>query len=211
MKKKLLLFIPLLIFGLSPFSYAAIGGNEKQAVLAETNQTIYESVKKELTSFLEVVPSGLEKEHGFTDRSEFAKALPASIYKIIGVDATGKTFETNLYNVVVSVNGEYRAVLTVSASNGQYEIQSIGAALMAKELQAFESTHPITANQERLMVNVYNKSAGFVAYQTPNTTIESVDLTPLESAKSSLSNIGIGRTAKSTYKLTEAVEALQLN
>jgi hypothetical protein len=176
------------------------------------NQTIFETVKKELNSFLEVIPVNMEKDHGFNNRSEFAKALPASIYKIIGVDATGKTFETNLYNVVVAVNGEYRAVLTVSAENGQYEIQSIGAALMAKELQALEMAHPIAANQERVMVNVYKKSAGFVAYQDANTTIENVDLIPLESAKSGISaNMEVGRTTKSTYKLTEAIEALQLN
>lgn len=211
MKKKLLVFIPVLIFGLSAVGYAATGGNEQQITLAGTTQTLYESVRKDLVSFLEIIPASLEKEHGFNDRSEFAKAVPASIYKIIGVDMTGKPFETNLYNVVVSVNGEYRAVLTVSSLNGQYEIQSIGASLLARELQAFESSHPLAANQERLMVNVYNKSAGFVAYQTANTVIENVDLTPLESAKSGISSLGTGRTAKSTYKLTEAVEALQLN
>jgi hypothetical protein len=212
MKKQLQLLIPALLFGLSTFSYAVTGGNEKQATVAETNQTIYESVKKELSSFLEIIPSSLEKEHGFNDRSEFAKALPASIYRIVGVDVAGKTFETNLYNVVVAVNCQYRAVLTVSANNGQYEIQSIGAALMARELQALEIAHPIAANQERVMVNVYKKSAGFVAYQDANTTIENADLIPLESAKSGIStNVEVGRTAKSTYKLTEAVEALQLN
>jgi hypothetical protein len=178
---------------------------------AGINQTIYESVKKELVSFLEVIPVNMEKDHGFNNRAEFANALPASIYKIIGVDATGKAFETNLYNVVVAVNGEYRAVLTVSAENGQYEIQAIGAALMAKELQSFEIAHPIAANQEHIMVNVYKKSAGFVASKEANTTIENVDLTPLESAKSSLFNMEVNRAPKSTYKLSEAVEALQLN
>jgi hypothetical protein len=184
----------------------------QEAAGTGTSQTILETVKKELSSFLEVIPANMEKDHGFNNRSEFAKALPASIYKIIGVDATGKTFETNLYNVVVAVNGEYRAVLTVSAENGQYEIQAIGAALMAKELQALEISHPIATNEERVMVNVYSKSAGFVAYQGINTAVENVDLIPLESAKAGISaNMETGRTAKATYKLTEALEALQLN
>lgn len=204
MKKNLRMFILALLFGLSPFSYAATGGNEKQAKLSE-------SVQKELRAFLEVIPANLEKEHGFNDRSEFTQALPASIYRIVGVDVNGNTFETNLYNVVVSVNGEYRAVLTVSETNGVFEIQSIGAALLAKELQALEVLHPMAANQERVMVNVYNKSAGFVTYQDANITIENADLIPLQSAKSSISNVEISGRVKSTYKLTEAVAALQSN
>jgi hypothetical protein len=211
MKKQLRMLIPALFLGLSSFSYTTSGDKQKQTTITETNQTIYESVKQELNSFLEIIPSGLEKEHGFNDRLEFSKALPASIYKIVGVDVAGKTFETNLYNVVIAVNGQYRAVLTVSVNNGQYEIQAIGAALMARELQALEITHPIAANQERVMVNVYKKSAGFVAYRDANTTIENADLMPLESAKSGISNLEPGRMAKPTYKLAEIVAALQLN
>lgn len=189
----------------------SVKGSQKSNSASSISQTIFETVKKELVSFLEIIPTDMEKEHGFNDRSEFSSAVPASVYKIVGVDATGKVFETNLYNVVVAVNGEYRAVLTVSAENGQYEIQAVGAALMAKELQAVELANPLTADQEHIMVNVYQRSAGFVGYQDATTGIENIDLIPLESAKSGISNSEVNRTAKSTYKLAEAVEALELN
>jgi hypothetical protein len=175
------------------------------------SQTIFETVKNELVSFLEIIPVDMEKEHGFNDRAEFSSALPASVYKIVGVDATGKTFETNLYNVVVAVKGEYRAVLTVSADNGQYEIQAIGATLMAKELQAIEQANPLASDQERIMFNVYQRSSGFVGYKDATTSIENMDLIPLESAKSGISNIEVNRKIKTTYKLAEAMEALDLN
>ncbi len=211
MKKKLLIIVPALFFGLSTLTYAVNGGNEKQQIVAETNQSINESVKKELSSFLEIIPVSLEKEHGFHDRAEFAKAVPASIYRIVGVDADGKTFQTNLYNVVVAVNGEYRAVLSVSVENGVYEIQTIGAAMMAKELQVLEKAHPMLSNTERIMVNVYSRSAGFVAFADVNAGIENADLIPLESAKSGIFNSESRVAVQPTYKLAEAVHALGVN
>jgi hypothetical protein len=208
MKKRLL--IPALLLGLSSFSNIAKDGKKEQQTVVQQNQTIYESVRKELSSFLEVIPVSLEKEHGFNDRSEFEKALPGSIYRIVGVDAEGKTFETNLYNVMVTVNGEYRAVLTVSHTDDHYEIEAIGATLLAKELQLIEKENPITANQERIVLNVYKKSAGFVTYQQINSPIENADLIPLVSAKAGIAVSEINRAAKATYKLSEAIEALQL-
>jgi ABC-type Na+ efflux pump permease subunit len=210
MKKRLLILAPALLLGLSSFSITVKDGKKEQQSVVQQNQTIYESVKKELASFLEVIPVDLEKEHGFNDRSEFAKALPGSIYRIVGVDAEGKPFETNLYNVLVTVNGEYRAILTVSHANGQYEIEAIGATLLAKELQLIEKENPITVNQERVVLNVYKKSAGFVTYQDVNSAIENADLIPLASAKAGMAVSETNRTVKPTYKLSEAVEALQL-
>jgi hypothetical protein len=208
MKKRLLILAPALLFGLSSFSDTAKDGKKEQPTVVLENQTIYESVKKELNSFLEVIPSNLEKEHGFNDRSEFAKALPGSIYRMIGVDAAGNPFETNLYNVMVTVNGEYRAVLTVSHTKDQYEIEAIGATLLAKELQLIEKANPISANQERIVLNVYKRSAGFVTYQDINSPIENADLIPLTSAKAGIA-VSENRTTKPTYKLSEALEALK--
>jgi hypothetical protein len=207
MKKRLL--IPALLLGLSSFSNNAKDGKKEQQTVVQENQTIYESVKKELSSFLEVIPADLEKEHGFNDRTEFAKAVPGTIYRIVGVDAAGKAFETNQYNVVVTVNGEYRAILMVSHTNGNYEIEAIGATLLAKELQLIEKENPITANQERIVVNVYKEAAGFVTYQDINSSIENADLIPLASAKAGIAVSETNRIAKPTYKLAEAIDALK--
>jgi hypothetical protein len=207
MKKRLL--IPALLLGLSSFSNTAKDEKKEQQSVVQENQTIYESVKKELNSFLEVIPADLEKEHGFNDRAEFAKAEPGTIYRIVGVDANGKPFETNQYNVVVTVNGEYRAILMVSHINGNYEIEAIGATLLAKELQLIEKENPITAKQERIVVNVYKEAAGFVTYQDVNSSLENADLIPLASAKAGIAVSETNRTVKPTYKLAEAMDALK--
>ena len=211
MKKGFLVLGLSLTLGVSSFSYAAKEIKINQLISADENQKIYEAVKNELSSFLEIVPLNMEKEHGFNSRSEFAKAVPATIYRMVGVDPYGKLVPTNNYNVVVSVNGEYRAVLTVSAENGNYEILSIGGAVLAKELQATEAANPMNASEERVMLNVYKYSATFVSNVPANTAIENADLIPLESAKMGLRNPEAGRNAKPVYKLSEAFDALIAN
>lgn len=167
MKKKLLIIVPALFFGLSSLTYAVNGGNEKQqqTSLIEVDQNINEAVMQQLNAFLNLIPVNAEKDFGFKDRSEFAKAVPASIYKMIGVDKDGKAFETGLYNVVIAVNNDYRAVLSVSFTNGKYEIETVGAAPLAKELYAVEQHNKLAVDQERLIVNVYTRSIYFRSKQ----------------------------------------------
>lgn len=205
--KKITHLLALLLFCALTKTYALTGDSSP----AQTNQAILESVKTELASFLENIPVNLEKEHGFNDRAEFAKAVPASIYRIVGVDENGKAFQTNLYNVVIAVNGEYRSMLSVSQTDGKYEIETVGGALMAKELQAFEKNNPSSADQEKIVVNVYTRAASFVSNRDIHTSVENTELIPLESAKSGLSNASVSRAQKSSYTLSEAVAALQLN
>ncbi|MEO6902894.1 MAG: hypothetical protein ABI315_07045 [Bacteroidia bacterium] len=210
MKKKLFIIAPLL-FGLSFLAMAKEGENGKQPTVSQVNQAITTSVKEELSSFLEIIPTTLEKEHGFNDRSEFTKAVPASIYRITNVSKEGNVFETNLYNVIVSVNNQYRAVLTVSFENGKYEIQTVGAAELAKELQLVEIQNPLPSEKEWIMVNMLTQAASFVSYNDINAGIENADLIPLESAKTGLQNASGTRATKSTYKLAEVVQALKVN
>jgi hypothetical protein len=211
MKKRLLIIVPALVFGLSTLSHAGNGINEKQpaSVSVDVNQNISEAVKQQLNDFLNLIPVNAEKDFGFNSRSEFAQAVPASIYRMIGVGKDGKAFETNSYNVVVAVNNDYRAVLSVSFTDGKYEIETVGAAPLAKELYAVEQQHVLASNQERVIVNVYPKASTFVANNQVNATIENADLIPLASAKTALQN-EVGRAIKATYKLSEAVEALEL-
>jgi hypothetical protein len=208
MKRKLFIIAPLFL-GLSCLAMATEGENEKPTV-AQVNEAITTSVKKELSSFLEIIPATMEKAHGFNDRLEFAKAVPSSIYRIVNISKDGNEYETNLYNVLVAVNNQYRAVLTVSYDNGKYEIETVGAAELAKELQVVEKQNPLTSEKERIMVNVLTQSASFVSYNDMNTEIENLDLIPLESAKTGLGNSPVTRTTKSTYKLAEVREALEL-
>lgn len=212
MKKRLLIIVPALVFGLSTLAHAGNGGNEnlQQEAVAHVNQNITEAVKQQLNDFLNLIPMNAEKDFGFNSRAEFAQAVPASIYKMIGVGQDGRAFETNSYNVVIAVNNDYRAVLSVSFTNGKYEIETVGAAPLAKELYAVEQKHQLLQNEERVIVNVYPKASTFVANNQVNASIENANLIPLESAKTALQNEE-GRMIQASYKLSEAVEALKLD
>ncbi|HET6227410.1 MAG TPA: hypothetical protein VFF27_14090 [Bacteroidia bacterium] len=213
MKKKLLIIVPALVFGLSTFAHEANGGNEKQQTaqsVLEVNQSINEAVKQQLSSFLEGIPVGMEAGHGFKDRSEFAKATPASIYKIVGVDQSGNLFETGLYNVVIAVNDEYRAVLSVSSANGKYEIESVGGAELSKQIKSVEEANTENLTKEKVIVNVYSKTAGFISYKEFNSSIENATLIPLGSAKLAMGEEN-ERTAKAAYTFSEAMHAIALN
>lgn len=211
MKKRLLIIVPALVFGLSTLAHAGNGGNGKQQQEASVNinQSITEAVKQQLNDFLNLIPVNAEKDFGFNSRAEFAQAVPASIYKMIGVGKDGKAFETNSYNVVIAVNNDYRAVLSVSYTDGKYEIETVGAAPLAKELFAVEQKHLLLQNEERVIVNVYPKASTFVANNQVNASIENANLIPLESAKGALQNEN-GRMIQASYKLSEVVEALEL-
>ena len=209
MKKRLLIIIPAFVFGLSTFAYAADGGNEKQQTAVEANLSINEAVKQQLNAFLNLIPANAEKDFGFNNRSEFAQAVPASVYRMVGVGNDGKSFETNSFNVVVAVNNEYRAVLSVSLTNGKYEIETLGAAPLAKELFALEHDQVLNANQERVIVNVYPKTSTFVTTTNVNASIENANLVPLESAKIAL-RANESRALKSAYTYAEAMQALEL-
>jgi hypothetical protein len=215
MKKKLLIIVPALVFGLSTFAHAANGGNEKQqstkAVL-ETNQSITDVLKQQLSSFLEVIPVGMEKEHGFNDRAEFSLAAPVSIYKVVGVDKEGKVFETGFYNVVVSVGNEYRAIITVSSADGKYEIESVGGAELSKQIKSVElenTANSTNAGKEKLIVNVYSKTAGFISYLDSNSSVENATLIPLGSAKIAMGEVN--RASQASYTFAEAMKAVGIN
>lgn len=215
MKKKILIIVPALVFGLSTFAYAANGGNEKQQTaqtVIEVNQSINDVLKQQLSAFLEVIPVGMEQEHGFNNRDEFSLAAPASIYKVVGVDKAGKIFETGFYNVVVSVGNEYRAIITVSFADGKYEIESVGGAELSTQIKNVELENTVSATnagKEKLIVNVYSKTAGFISYLDAKLSLENATLIPLGSAK-----IAIGETSRApqaSYTFSEAMLALGIN
>lgn len=180
----------------------------KQAIMNDQNQQVYEVAKNNISTFLENIPAGFEKQHGFNNRAEFARVIPGTIYHIYGVDNTGKVVATDSYNIPVMVDNEYRAMVTVSLVDGKYQLQTVGATLLANELQVIETQKQPSKDLEKVMLNIYDKKCGLIAYKDINTPIEDVDLTPLVSTKTGLQN-ATNRSIKTTYKLSEIIQALK--
>ncbi len=205
MKKQLLtLLVPILII------FCFISSKAKSTYITASsspnNEKVFEFVKNEITAFLEYIPIGFEKEHGFTSRDEFSKAIPGSVYLIKGIGIDGNIFATNLYNIPIVVDGEYRAMLTISYSDNTYQFEAIGANLLAKEIQILEKEMVPDASFEKIILNIYSKQCGFVTYKEGNTRIEDATFIPLASAKTALEETN--RATGTTYKLNEIVTAL---
>lgn len=207
MKKKPLSLILAFILGLNCFAVFP-GGNDQEAQF-ERDQKINEFLKKELVAFLEIIPEGFEEQHGFHSRTEFSKAIAGPVYTIMGVDINGKVFATNRFNVPVVVDDTYRAMITVSVVNGTCELETVGAAQLAGELQALEKAHPVAGNQEKILLHVYSKTSSFVAYREMNTAgMEQADFIPLASAKTSLATAE--KAIRPSYKLEELIQTLRV-
>jgi len=206
MKKNLFTLASALLIGLNCFAYSSPYEEGKKAAITERDQKIYEVTQKDLATFLENIPAGFEKQHGFNSRLEFAKATAGPVYTILGMYEDGKPVAANMFNIPVVVEGEYRAMITVSFSDGVYSIETVGAALLAEELQLLEKEKQPAAGCEKIMLNVYSRTSGFVGYRKTNETVEQTDFIPLVSAKTALENST--RIAKPAYKLAEIVEEL---
>lgn len=164
-------------------------------------QKVLDASSKNLVSFLNNIPEGFEEEHGFHSRSEFKSAQPGSVYAIKGVDEQGKAYSTNFYNVAVVVNDEFRAMVMVELVGNEYVIQTVGASLLAKELQVIENNNTTSKESEKIMLNFYDKKCGFVAYEATSANLEKAEFTPLTSAKSVLTESNV--VMRSSYKLAD--------
>ena len=169
------------------------------------NERINQVAKQDLVSYLNFIPEGFEKQHGFNNRAEFAKATIGSQYEIMALAADGRLSPTKFFYVVVRVGGEYRALLTVGEVDGKLEIQSVGASPLAGELQAVEQKQNLSEKVKNVLVNDYNNKCSLVSYQEQGTRVEDAVYIPLASTKSFLEQ---SSTVQSSYKLPELVNAI---
>jgi hypothetical protein len=203
MKKTFLLLAVFSVFTIE-LSYGATGDKSPKNI-SNRNQKIYEVTNRDLNSFLEIIPVGTEKQHGFDNREEFKRAVAGAIYTVVGIDSDWNTFSTDIYNIPVIVDNKYKAVISVSYKDGVYNIETVGAAELAAELQKIE---PVMANDhEYIMLNVYSRASSFVAYPALNAATETANFIPLESAKTSLNETS--KEVQSTYALPQLINILK--
>lgn len=184
------IFTLSLAFCLSFFGYAQ---NERVAKVANN----------ELVTFLNYIPKTLLKQHGFNSSAEFAKAKIGTQYQIMALEADGSLKPTGFYNVVVTIDGDYKALLTVGKNedDGKLGIQGVGSALMAREIKPIESKQRLTANTTPLLVNDYVNKASYLSYKNANKKATAATLIPLQSAKTFLESQTNG--VNPTYTLSE--------
>lgn len=203
MKKTFLLLAAFSVFTIE-LSFGATGDNSPKNN-NNRNEKIYEVTNRDLSTFLEIIPVGAEKQHGFANREEFKRAVAGAVYTVVGIDSDWNTFSTDIYNIPVIVDNQYKAVISVFYKDGVYKLETVGAAELAAELQKTEPV--LVKDHEYIMLNIYSRASSFVAYPALNTAPETANFIPLESAKTSLREVT--KEIQPTYALPQLINILK--
>lgn len=164
------------------------------------------AARQELSSFVAQIPRGREREYGFSSRAELRRLSPGPIYRMVSLERLGQEMRSSArdmgdlagdqWRVAVLAAGRYRALCTVSRVRGGWHLVDLGAATLARELQALERTTPASRTPAvRVLVRAHALGADFLLRAPGQGPAR---LIPLESARRSL---GVGPDSLSWAEL----------
>lgn len=110
------------------------------AVVVDVNARVKAEAMAQVASFVNLIPQGKESEYGFLSRSDFSRIKieePYQVYYVTKEDQELALIPTN-WRVPLSVNGKYKALLTVELRDGKPKVVDFGSRLLAEKLQEFE-------------------------------------------------------------------------
>lgn len=137
-----------------------------------------------LKRFLDAIPADRLEGYGFADRAELDRARLATPYRVWTADAGGNALAaTGEWRVPVTVDGSYRALLTVSQASGEYRAVDFGAAALARELAGVERSRGVGADAQRVLLRLYALGADLTAFPAAGARVEDSRFEPLASAR----------------------------
>ena len=164
-------------------------------------QSIAGAGRTGLHSFLDKIPQGKEEMYGFRSRTEFVRAsvgVPYRVYTIAdsqlndGNSLSDALHPLEEWRLPVTVDGQFRAMLTVSRTDGRWRAVDFGAAGLAKELGAFERQNAsLLPMQRKGIVRLFSLHCDFVTLTRQSGIPEDFIFWPLTSARSALQATGI--------------------
>ena len=182
--------------------------------LGDPKLEIENVAKKSLDTYLNLIPVGNEGQYGFVNRREFSMAKLGSVYRLLTLSDkyftdkvidTGRSYivNTNEFLVPITVNGHYRALLTVARMGGVWKTVGLSSAELAKELELFERSHK-RDSPDRFILRIFQLESDFV--YTNNESPKEDLVYPLNSAK-----LGLGKliSDKLVYSLPDILEAVR--
>lgn len=140
--------------------------------LGDPKLEIENVAKKSLDAYLNLIPVGNEGQYGFVNRREFSMAKLGSVYRLLTLSDkyfTDKVIDTsrsyivntNEFLVPITVNGHYRALLTVARMGGVWKTVGLSSAELAKELELFERSHK-RDSPDRFILRIFQLESDFV-------------------------------------------------
>jgi hypothetical protein len=157
-----------------PAPSAAVGGTGSAAAPLSSDDEpdhaeALAAARDGLRRFLDRIPEGTRASYGFSSPEEIDRAQLGAPYRVWTADPE-RTRAAPLSSVrewrfPVTVDGEYRALLTVSSANGgPLRAVALGAAGLARELGRHERDRAVPAQAERVLLRLYELRADFVAF-----------------------------------------------
>jgi hypothetical protein len=145
---------------------------------------VCDAARAGLKRFLHAIPADRLEGYGFADRAELDRARLAAPYRVWTADAGGNALAaTGEWRVPVTVDGSYRALLTVSQAGGEYRAVDFGAAGLARELAGLERSRGVGADAQRVLLRLYAVGADLTAFPAAGARVEDSKFEPLASAR----------------------------
>lgn len=148
-------FIFSLFIIINTFSHTVYSQKTYKTV---TNNAAIDSIlltaKNQIHSFIDMIPEENLPDYGFYNKGEFDKITFEKPYNIYTLEDTNVVFTTS-WRVPISINGEYRALLTIIKENSNYLAVDFGAKTLSKELNKYISKQTIG------LLRVYELQADF--------------------------------------------------
>lgn len=168
-------------------------------------------------AFLAKIPVGSESDYGFANRDEIARVTLGQPIQTLTVvpDSLANDLipdkeylvPTNEWRVPLSVDEQMRALLTVAKVDGVWRVVGLGAAGLAKELQAFEVSHEIDpARQGRALLRIFQAHCDFLIITDSGAPAA---IYPLQSAVMALKTAN--RTIQNVYTENELLPVVKAN
>jgi hypothetical protein len=130
---------------------------------------VLKAAEDEAGTFLGKIPDGYETYYGFKDRAEFSKiklGVPLKVFTINpdSVDETGgasKKFlkDVNEWRVPVTINNEYRALITVVKSDGKFKAVDFGGVVLAHRIGTITGSFSGYVNN---IVRIYSIQSDYI-------------------------------------------------
>ena len=194
MKKSILLLI---------IYCAIVAGSNAQTA---DRQEMMKDAGNQLKVWLNKIPGGSEQKYGFNNREEFPLATlgkPCQVFSLTGDFfkeelRPGKNYleTTGEWRIPVMVNQENRAVLTLVKKKNKWKVVSLGARVLARELQELEKYPGLGQSENLRMLRVYQLQSDFLLEGDPFSSAVEITVYPMHSAVLNMQKIREGATVK---------------
>jgi hypothetical protein len=156
---------------------------------------------KELPGTLGMIPVGKEQLYGFKDRDEFQEAKIDEPFDFFSIQNNNLT-KSSTVMVPVTVDNEYRALVSIDSVRGSQHIVDFGAEGLAKEIQQLKNENPNYTFEG--LLRIYSISADFLILSDKSGNY----YFPLTSARTYIISTGITKTEK-YYTYNQVLNLIQ--